>query len=262
MLTTLVGLDHLVIAVRDLDAAAAEWAALGFTLSPRGLHSAHMGSGNYTMMFGEDYLELLGVVTPQPHNERLRAFLATREGLERAAFTTTDAAVGAAALRERGLAATGPVDFGRPVPLPDGSMTEARFSVFQWPAEEAPGGLRIFACQHHTRDAVWVPSLRSHANGTTRIRRVLIATERPAEAATQLAGLIGGEALADGPAHVVPTGQRRADIVFAPRATIADMLACDPGALPTEGGAAMVLGTTSPRPPAFATGVAIAFEAD
>ncbi|NDG47893.1 MAG: VOC family protein, partial [Rhodospirillales bacterium] len=52
MIPTILGLDHVVIAVRDLDAAAAQWAALGFHLSPRGTHSEHMGSGNYTMMFG------------------------------------------------------------------------------------------------------------------------------------------------------------------------------------------------------------------
>ena len=103
MIPTVVGLDHLVVAVRDLDAAAEAWRALGFTLSPRGLHSAHVGSANYTMMFGEDYLELLAVLVPQPHNQALRDFLARREGLERAAFTTTDAAAGADALRARGI---------------------------------------------------------------------------------------------------------------------------------------------------------------
>jgi catechol 2,3-dioxygenase-like lactoylglutathione lyase family enzyme len=86
MIPTILGLDHVVIAVRDLDAAAAEWAALGFRLSPRGTHSEHMGSGNYTMMFGEDYLELLGVLAEKPHNAPLRGFLAKREGLERTAW--------------------------------------------------------------------------------------------------------------------------------------------------------------------------------
>ncbi|MBD0272521.1 MAG: VOC family protein, partial [Acetobacteraceae bacterium] len=90
MLPTIDGLDHVVIAVRDLQAAADAWGQLGFTVSPRGLHSPHMGSGNHTIMFSEDYIELLGVVTPQPHNEPMRRFLEEREGLERCAFTTRD----------------------------------------------------------------------------------------------------------------------------------------------------------------------------
>jgi hypothetical protein len=260
MLPTLLGLDHLVVAVRDLDAAAAKWRALGFTVSPRGLHSPHIGSANHTMMFGEDYLELLGVVAVQPHNEALRAFLAAREGLERAAFTTTDAAMGAEALRARGLATTGPVDFGRPVPLPDGGTAEARFSVFHFPREEAPGGMRVFACQHHTRDSVWVPSLQTHANGTTRILSALVATEDPAGAAAHLARLIEGTARPDGAFHRVATGPGRADIAYAPRAAIAALAGCAEDALPREGGAGMVLATTKPRPPAIATGTAIIWE--
>lgn len=260
MLPTLTGLDHLVVAVRDLDAAAAVWRALGFTLSPRGLHSAHIGSANYTMMFGEDYLELLGVVAPTPHNQALRDFLARREGLDRAAFTTTDAAAGVAALRARGVDAIGPVDFGRPVPLPEGGEAEARFSVFRWPPAQRFGGLGIFACQHHTRDAVWVPSLRSHGNGVTRILRVLVAAGDPATAGGELAAAIGATVRQDGAMHVVATGPARGEIGFAPRALIAQLAQCAEDALPEEGGAALVLGTATPRPPALATGVAVLFE--
>jgi len=260
MLPSLKGLDHLVVAVRDLDAAAAEWAALGFTLSPRGLHSAHVGSANHTMMFGEDYLELLTVLVPQPHNQALRNFLARREGLERAAFHTTDAAAGAEALRALGIDATGPLHFGRPVPMPDGTEAEARFSVFRWPPSCYPGGLGIFACQHHTPDAVWVPSLRKHANGVTRIRRALAATDDPAGAAARLAAAIDGTPGQDGPFHIVATGPGRAEIAFAPREEIARLAHCEANAIPQEGGAAIVLATAVPRPPGVATGVAVIFE--
>lgn len=260
MLTSLTGLDHLVVAVRDLDAAAAAWSALGFTLSPRGLHSAHIGSANYTMMFGEDYLELLGVVTPTPHNQALRDFVAQREGLDRAAFTTTDAAAGVAALRARGVDAIGPVDFGRPVPMPDGSEAEARFTVFRWPPSRRVGGLGIFACQHHTRDAVWVPELQKHANGAKRIRRCLVATDDPDGAAAALAAAIEGGVRPDGAFRAVETGVGRAAIAFAPRGAIAALAGCAEEALPREGGAAMVIGTSTPRPPGIATGVAVIFE--
>ena len=59
---SIAGIDHAVVAVKDLDAAAANWKQLGFTISPRGTHSAHIGTGNYTIMLGEDYMELLGVL--------------------------------------------------------------------------------------------------------------------------------------------------------------------------------------------------------
>lgn len=263
MLPTILGLDHVVVAVRDLDDAPGQWARLGFTVSPRGLHSPHMGSGNHTIMFGEDYVELLGVAAPQPHNAPMRRFLEGREGLERCAFTTQDAEAGVAALCERGLAAVGPVEFGRPVPLPGGGETEARFSVFQWPEEEAPGGVRLFACQHHTREAVWIPKLQRQGNGVVGIRRVLVADAEPDRAAAHLARLIDGEVREDGAFRLVATGPRRADIVFAPREAIA---AAHPGleadAMPERGGAGLVLRTALPRPPATATGCGLVFAID
>jgi hypothetical protein len=257
-LRNVIGLDHVVIAVRDLDAAAKRWEALGFTMSPRGTHSAHMGSGNYTMMLGDDYMELLGVLVPTDHNAGLRAFLEGREGLDRAAFTATDAAAGAEEVRARGLAATGPVAFGRPVPLPGGGEAEARFNVFQWPRDQRPAGLGIFACQHLTRENVWIPELQSHANGATRIVRIEVLAKDPAAAATHLGKLIdrAAERDADG-AYRVPSGSTRGDFIFLDRATLA---ARHPGVpldgLPEEGAAALVLGTKDMAAAAKALGTA------
>src|SRR5215510_16485239 len=90
---SIAGIDHAVVVVKDLDAAAANWKQLGFTISPRGTHSAHMGTGNYTIMLGEDYMELLGVLNATEHNAPARAFLDKRgEGIERIAFTAVDSA--------------------------------------------------------------------------------------------------------------------------------------------------------------------------
>ena len=62
MLESLEGLDHIVVMVHNLDDAAERWRSLGFTLSPRGTHSAHLGTGNFTIMFDVDYVELLGIL--------------------------------------------------------------------------------------------------------------------------------------------------------------------------------------------------------
>jgi hypothetical protein len=95
-LKNIVGIDHAVVVARDLDQAAENWKRLGFTVSPRGTHSAKMGTGNYTVMLGADYIELLGVLAETEHNAPTRAFLARRgEGIERIAFTALDAAAGA-----------------------------------------------------------------------------------------------------------------------------------------------------------------------
>ena len=105
-----------------------------------------------------------------------------------------------------------------------------------------------------------MPSLQAHPNGVTRIKRALAATDDPAGAAAKLAAAIDGTAREEGGFHLVSTGAGRAEIGFAPRAVIAQAAQCDAASLPHEGGAAMVLGTTRPRPPGFATGVAVIFE--
>ena len=101
-LKNVIGIDHVVVMVRDLDEAAETWKRLGFTLSPRGTHSAHMGSGNYTIMLDPDYIELLGVLTETELNAPARAFLAKREGVERIASTAIDSTAGAGEIRARG----------------------------------------------------------------------------------------------------------------------------------------------------------------
>ena len=193
-LKNVIGIDHAVVMVKDLDKAAENYKRLGFTVSPRGTHSAHMGSGNYTIMFDPDYMELLGVLRPTEHNEPARAFLEkSGEGIERIAFTAVDSARGAEEILARGYVPVGPTDFERPVTLPDGTESSARFRTFQWPTVEAPGGVRIFACQHKTRETVWIPELMKHANGAKRLKQVLMVAPEPAKEAAHMSKLIDRE---------------------------------------------------------------------
>ena len=239
----IIGLDHVVVVARDLERAARDWRALGFTLSPRGTHSAHLGTGNYTIMLGDDYVELLGVLSPTAHNAPTRDWLARREGVERAAFTTTDADAGAAELRARGVAATDPMDFGRPVELPDGASTQARFRTFNWPLDERPAGLRLFACQHLTRSAVWIPELQRHANTATGIARLELLSGDPGGAARNMSRLIDRPAARrDDGAWQVPSGSGRGDFVFVDREGLARRYpGVDTDGLGDEGVAALVL---------------------
>ena len=243
-LKNVVGIDHVVLMVKELDKAAENWKRLGFTVSPRGTHSSHMGTGNYTMMFEPDYMELLGVLTETEHNAPARAFLVRHgDGIERVAFTAIDSAPGAEEIRARGYTPIGPTDFERPVRMPDGSLSTAKFRTFQWPTAQAPGGVRIFACQHKTREAVWIPELMQHANGAKRLRQVLIATPEPAKDAAHLSGMIDreGKHEPDG-AVAVPSGADRADFVFLTREQLAKRYPGVPLAgLPERGGAGLVI---------------------
>jgi hypothetical protein len=245
-LKNIVGIDHAVVVVEDLDNAAENWKRLGFTVSPRGTHSAKLGSGNYTIMLGSDYIELLGILVETEHNAPTRAFLTRRgEGIERIAFTAVDSADGAEEIRARGYAAVGPIDFGRPVTMPDGSLSAAKFRIFQWPIEEAPAGLRIFACQHKTRETVWIPQLQKHANAAKSLKLALVVSPEPAKDAAHLARMIDREVRAEPDGAVaVPSGSDRADFVFLTRDQLGRRY---PGVslagVPERGGAGLVLAT-------------------
>jgi len=246
-LKNVIGIDHAVVVVRDLDKAAENWRRLGFTMSPRGTHSAKMGTGNYTIMLDPDYMELLGVLVETEHNAPTRAFLAQRgEGIERVAFTAIDSAAGAEEIRARGYEPLGPTDFERPVTMPDGSLSAAKFRIFQWPIAEAPGGLRIFACQHKTRDTVWIPELMKHANGAKRLRQALVVSPEPAKEAAHLARMIDREVRIepDG-AAAVPSGSDRADFVFLTKDQLGRRYPeVSLAGLPERGGAGLVLATS------------------
>jgi len=279
-LKNVIGIDHAVVMVKDLDKAAENYQRLGFTVSPRGTHSAHMGSGNYTIMFDPDYMELLGVLTPTEHNAPARAFLEkSGEGIERIAFTAVDAALGAEEIRARGYPPIGPTDFERPVTMPDGTVSAAKFRTFQWPTAEAPGGVRIFACQHKTRETVWIPELMKHANGAKRLKQVVIVSPEPAKDAAHLSKMIDRDVRNEPDGVIaVPSGGDRADFVFLTKDQLGKRY---PGVslagLPERGGAGLViaadlaaaekaLGPTGVRsaggvvvPPAAGNGTLLAF---
>ena len=73
------GIDHVIIGVRDLEAARAQYARLGFNSTPRGRHVG-WGTANYCIMFEHDYLELLGIVDPSQFTNGLDRFLERARG--------------------------------------------------------------------------------------------------------------------------------------------------------------------------------------
>src|ERR1700730_8694281 len=138
MTAAITGVDHVVIAVADLDGAEATYRRLGFTLSPRARHSAAMGTANHTIMLEHDYFELLAVLTPTDRNGRWREALSRGEGVVGVAAATPSAAAAREAWRVAGFDPGEVVAFSRPVGRPGGIRTEARFETVSLPTETLP----------------------------------------------------------------------------------------------------------------------------
>ena len=272
------GIDHVFILTPDLDAAAADWAGLGFTVTPRGYHSEHKGTANNTMMLADDYIELLGILTPKPGNEGQRQRLEAGQGLHAIACKIDDAAEAVAALGALGIAA-GPVgDFERPVELPGGASGVAAFSTAHFAETEVPKGI-VFMCQHRTRPTVWVPEWMTHANGATAIAAVVAVAHDPAPVAAAYARLWAKGAVTPCEGGLrVETGTAPV-LVLTPQGAAARYPGIDVDATPANGYAALELVADMDKaraalgdkavavpgglavPPAQATGTVLVFRA-
>ena len=171
----LAGIDHIIVAVRDLERARADWTRLGFAPTPRGRHVGQ-GTANYCIMFGRDYLELLGFVEPDEDSERLRGFLARREGPMRVAFAPSGSVEEVAgAMTALGLHPGEPRALGRQLELPEGTVMP-RFSLMSLPADETPG-LDCFVCGHLTPELVRRPEWLAHPNGALGMQSLHLVVE-------------------------------------------------------------------------------------
>jgi catechol 2,3-dioxygenase-like lactoylglutathione lyase family enzyme len=120
------GIDHVVFAVRDLDASCALFNRLGFTTTPRGAHRGP--SGNSLIQLQGNYIELVSAsrpAKPVPANKNPFSFggfnaevLQHREGMTMLAFASDDARRDLAEFSAAGLTTHGPLDFKSTAPLP------------------------------------------------------------------------------------------------------------------------------------------------
>ncbi len=217
------GINHLVIAAHDLDALCATWAALGFTLTPRGQHP--FGTGNAVIQLHGCYLELLAVTIPGDIVEHAgnnfsfsafnRDYLARHEGFSMMVLDTPDAAADIAAWRAAGLQTYEPFEFSRLGKMPDGEDVRVGFSLAFVSTPAAPW-LGHFACQHYSPEYYAQPHYQTHANSARSVRDVWISGEGALDLAGHLGIVIGAPAEADDrKVFRTPTG----DIVLAtPRA--------------------------------------------
>ncbi|MGB9118396.1 VOC family protein [Bradyrhizobium sp.] len=181
------GLDHIVHAVRDLDAAADFYVRAGFTVGGRNRHP--WGTHNRIVQLKNCYIEILEVAEPEkivPHGARSfsfgafnRDFLAHREGFSMLILNSHDAAVDARAFEAAGIGGFDVFDFAREGRKPDGTQVELAFSL-AFAADVASPNLRFAACQHHFPQNFWNPAFQTHSNDAKNVVGVAMVASNPA----------------------------------------------------------------------------------
>lgn len=207
--------NHVGIAVHDLDHAAALYERMGFTLSALSVHAGStqpgepvqpMATGNRCAIFPNNYIELLGIVNPGKMDWGWGRFLEKFQGAHIVCFGCGDAATVDTRLKQAGVASSGVVQLRRDVETPTGEKTAA-FECVHFPAR--PEGL-IQAAHHLTPELIHQPRHLSHKNGVTALSEVVFVSPKPAEMAASYATLTGGalEAAGGRDAIELPNGNR------------------------------------------------------
>jgi hypothetical protein len=167
-------LDHIAINVKDkMDEAYQLFSELGFTLTPRGYHS--LGSINHSMVFKNDYLELIGIPRGQPIT---RPELKKAEiGINGLVFKSNDIKKTYQHLLNNQLSNIPPRKFSRPVDI-NGIENEAKFETVSIKDNVFKAG-RIYFCDHLTPNLVWIPEYISHQNNVLGITEITLINSNP-----------------------------------------------------------------------------------
>jgi catechol 2,3-dioxygenase-like lactoylglutathione lyase family enzyme len=179
-------IDHLVLAVNDLEAAREAYRRMGFTLTPPAQHP--WGTANSLAQLQGNFLELLAVVEPDkiPPAEPGRfsfgafnqTFLKRRQGMSMLVLQSADARRDQAEFVERGLQTYEPFDFSRQAKLPDGSLKTVAFSL-AFATEPRMPEAAFFTCQQHAPEFFWKPEYQRHANGGRAVVEVVMLANDP-----------------------------------------------------------------------------------
>lgn len=182
------GIDHIVHAVRDLDAAAEFYKRAGFTVGARNRHA--WGTHNRIVQLGNAYIELLEVAEPQkipPHGPKSfsfgafnRDFLSLREGFSMLILNSRDAAADARGFKASGIGDFEVFDFSREGKRPDGTVVKLAFSL-AFAQDRTSPDVRFAVCQHYFPENFWNPAFQIHANGATRVPGAVLVADNPAD---------------------------------------------------------------------------------
>jgi catechol 2,3-dioxygenase-like lactoylglutathione lyase family enzyme len=205
-------LDHLVILVRDLDLATADYERLGFVVTPGGEHADGLTRNALISFEDGSYFELVSFLDPEDTRDNVwgwRQFL-PHEGLVDYCAASDDIESDVSRLKSLGFDVNGPDEGGRR--LPDGVEIRWRSARISQQDRILP-----FLIEDLTPRELRVPGgpATRHPNGASGICRLEIAAPNAEEATSSLNDLVGTP-------HGADTIIRLDDCVLSPVATERD----------------------------------------
>jgi hypothetical protein len=234
------GLDHIVHAVRDLDAGADLYRRLGFTVGARNRHP--WGTHNHIVQLPGFFIEVLTMAEPSKlgddgfsklFGDYNRRFLEGHEGFSLLILESTDAAADVRAFAAGNIAASETMRFEREGTRPDGSPMKVAFSLAF--ARDALAPAHNFAvCQQHYPENFWNQAWQRHSNGVASVGGVVMVADNPSDHHIFLSAFAGERELQSTSAGITVTTPRGEIQVMAPAAFLDHFGVAAPDV--TEGG--------------------------
>lgn len=193
------GLDHIVHAVRDLDAAVGLYRGLGFQVGARNHHPPSWGTQNHIIQLPGTFIELLAVADASgiaPHSSRHfsfgafnRDFLARGQGLSMLVLEGRGTA-DADEFRAEGIGDFEVYEFEREGKRPDGMVVKVAFAL-AFASDPRAHDIGFFTSFQHYPENFWDPAFQVHANTALGVAGVVLVAQVPGDHARFLAGFTG-----------------------------------------------------------------------
>lgn len=193
------GLDHIVHAVSDLDAAADFYRRCGFQVGARNRHP--WGTHNHIVQLPGFFIEILTVGEPEKLGEDGLSLLfgvfnrdAIRrgDGFSMLVVESGDIDADVADYARSGIGCSPALPFSRQAKLPDGSTATVGFSLAFARDPQSPTA-RFAACRQQNPEAFWTTAYQRHANGASAVAGVVLVARRPGDHAQFLRDLTGSD---------------------------------------------------------------------
>ncbi|MBB3180854.1 VOC family protein [Variovorax sp. Sphag1AA] len=181
-------LDHIVIAVNDLETAIADYTTLGFNVLRGGDHPGRTTHNALVVFADGSYFELIAWKAPAPEERWWQLLQRHGEGVVDFALLPQSTSETVKAAAQRGLVLDGPLDGGRL--RPDGER-------LHWQTARPPSPDLPFLCGDLTPRALRVPegNARRHPNGVTGVASLAIAVRDLDATVARYRALLGPDAV-------------------------------------------------------------------
>ena len=191
------GLDHIVHAVGDLDAAADFYRRCGFQVGVRNKHP--WGTHNHVVQLPGFFIEVLTVGEPDklgsdglsqhfgiPNKEAI----ARKDGFSMLVLESEDSTGDVADFAQAKISTSDKLPFSRQATLPDGSTATVGFSLAFVRDPQSPQTL-FATCQQANPEAFWSTAYQQHENGAHAVAGVVLVSAKPAAHAMFLKAFSG-----------------------------------------------------------------------